>query len=86
MNKIVKIFVLFIAISSCKNTKESSFTVENSKTYTELKQEILKGWNTWNTNSVLSHINMPEGLAVSIYINDLENDTIYKIALPKPAH
>jgi len=32
--------------------------------------ELAKGWNTWNTNSVLSHVLLPEGLAINLQLRD----------------
>jgi putative isomerase len=32
----------------------------------ELQRRILRGWNTWNNPSVLSHVHMPDGLALSL--------------------
>jgi putative isomerase len=32
-----------------------------------LKKELLHGWNTWNTCSFLSHVFLPDGLAVNFY-------------------
>ncbi len=33
--------------------------------YTELKNNYLKGWHTWNVRSVLSHVHMPDGFALN---------------------
>ena len=37
-----------------------------SENYLNLKKNLAKGWNTWNTNSVLSHVLMPEGLSINL--------------------
>jgi len=34
--------------------------------YKILQQSLATGWNTWNTKSVLSHVKLPEGIAVNI--------------------
>ena len=34
--------------------------------YAELKSQLARGWNTWNTRSVLSHVLLPEGFAVNL--------------------
>ena len=34
--------------------------------YTELKRKLAAGWNTWNTRSVLSHVLLPEGIAINL--------------------
>ncbi len=37
-----------------------------SEAYRRLQAEIARGWNTWNTESMLSHVLLPEGLAVNL--------------------
>jgi putative isomerase len=37
-----------------------------SENYINLKKNLTKGWNTWNTNSVLSHVLMPEAFAINL--------------------
>jgi len=34
--------------------------------YASLKQKLAAGWNTWNTRSVLSHVLLPEGVAINL--------------------
>ncbi|MGI6017511.1 MAG: MGH1-like glycoside hydrolase domain-containing protein [Marvinbryantia sp.] len=38
--------------------------------YEKLKEEYLKGWKTWNVNSVLSHVYMPYGLALNLCLKE----------------
>lgn len=38
--------------------------------YDALKSRLARGWNTWNTRSVLSHVLLPEGIAVSLGIKE----------------
>ena len=35
-----------------------------------LKKEANRGWNTWNTQSVLSHVLLPHGIAVNLLLKD----------------
>lgn len=37
-----------------------------NKMYEELKRNYIQGWKTWNVNSVLSHVHMPDGLALNL--------------------
>jgi hypothetical protein len=39
---------------------------ERSAHVAELEKSLLRGWNTWNNPSVLSHVLMPEGLALDL--------------------
>ena len=34
--------------------------------YLSMKQEYLSEWHTWNVRSVLSHVHMPDGLALNV--------------------
>ncbi len=38
--------------------------------YDALKRRLAQGWNTWNTRSVLSHVLLPEGLALSLGLKE----------------
>ena len=49
--------------------------------YIKLKSELCSGWNTWNTKSVLSHVLLPEAIAVDIFLNDTGTGEILKEAL-----
>ncbi len=48
-----------------------------SENYITFRKEIIKGWNTWNTKSVLSHVLLPESLAINICV--LKNSSIKNI-------
>jgi putative isomerase len=37
-----------------------------TREYRELQKRVARGWNTWNTNSVLSHVHLPEGFAITL--------------------
>lgn len=38
--------------------------------YQALQRRLASGWNTWNTRSVLSHVLLPQGLAVNLGIKE----------------
>ncbi len=38
--------------------------------YEELKKAYLNGWKTWNVNSVLSYVHMPDALAMNLCIKE----------------
>jgi putative isomerase len=40
------------------------------QSYEELKQKLAKGWNTWNTFSVFSHVLLPESFALNLCFRD----------------
>lgn len=49
--------------------------------YNLLKESLAKGWNTWNTRSVLSHLLLPEGFAVNLGIKEYSEGAYLKEAL-----
>jgi len=38
--------------------------------YEKMKQRYMVGWHTWNVRSVLSHVHMPDGLALNIALKE----------------
>jgi len=38
--------------------------------YDSVQARLGRGWNTWNTESVLSHVHLPEGFALNIHLKD----------------
>ena len=51
------------------------------KQYDEIKRKLLKGWNTWNTRSVLSHVLLPEGFALNLGLKEYKGGQYLKEAL-----
>ena len=49
--------------------------------YAELQKKLASGWNTWNTWSVLSHVLLPEGLAVNLSIKEYRSGRWLREAL-----
>jgi putative isomerase len=49
--------------------------------YLQVKKAVAKGWNTWNTRSVLSHVLLPEGFAVNLGIKEYRQGQYLKEAL-----
>jgi hypothetical protein len=47
----------------------------------EQNDDLADGWNTWNTYSVLSHVLLPEGLAINLQVQDGESGDILEDAL-----
>ena len=49
--------------------------------YTHLKKNLAKGWNTWNTRSVLSHVLLPDCFSINLELIDGKSGKILKEAL-----
>ena len=37
-----------------------------SENYKQVQRRLARGWNTWDVNSVTTHVQLPEGLAIQI--------------------
>jgi hypothetical protein len=72
---------LFLLIClNCFSQKEADYEYTGIE-YTQLKSELIRGWNTWNTKSVLSHVLLPEAISVDFYLKDKVSGKILKEAL-----
>ncbi|MCD6291091.1 MAG: hypothetical protein J7M34_11355, partial [Anaerolineae bacterium] len=49
--------------------------------YETLKERLARGWNTWNTRSVLSHVLLPEGFALNLGLKEYRQGSYLKEAL-----
>jgi len=81
MKALILLFLinLFTGITSSAQSKaDNEYTgIE----YLQLKSELCRGWNTWNTNSVLSHVLLPEAISVDFYLKDKSTGKILTEAL-----
>jgi putative isomerase len=50
-------------------------------THTDLTAALARGWNTWNTRSVLSHVLLPGGLALNLGLKEYRSRGILDEAL-----
>ena len=49
--------------------------------YEELMAQMRQGWNTWYSGSVLSHVLLPEGLAVSLAVKNYQTGRVVRESL-----
>lgn len=49
--------------------------------YSMVKNKLARGWNTWNTRSVLSHVLLPEAFAINLGIKEYKEGSYLKEAL-----
>ncbi len=49
--------------------------------YAALQRRLALGWNTWNTRSVLSHVHLPEGMALNLGLKEYTSGAYLKEAL-----
>jgi len=79
----VKIRISLLALVVCLNglAQQPVNAEYTGIEYIQLKAELNKGWNTWNTNSVLSHVLLPEAISVDFYLKDKSTGKILTEAL-----
>ena len=46
--------------------RDSNASGAASDRYQQLQQRLARGWNTWDTNSMTTHVLLPEGLAIHV--------------------
>jgi putative isomerase len=80
MKKNILLLIIIIMMISCRHPKPVQISTTVSDTYRQLKKELLSGWNTWNTNSCLSHVHLPDGFAINLYLRDKKSDEWLKNA------
>jgi putative isomerase len=49
--------------------------------YEAMKGRLAQGWNTWDTRSFLSHVLLPEGIAIRLQVRDLKSGRTLENAL-----
>lgn len=47
--------------------------------YRLLKNELIRGWHTWNNRSVLSHVLMPFGFAVTLGVKEYSDGHLFRM-------
>ena len=69
----LRIITLTLLVFSLLNPSScwAATPASRSPEYTAVQQRLAKGWNTWDTHSVLSHVLLPQGLSISVgVLND----------------
>ena len=49
--------------------------------YESMNRAFIRGWQTWNVRSVLSHVHMPDGLAVNLIFKEYATGSVLKETL-----
>jgi putative isomerase len=49
--------------------------------YEDIKKNLARGWNTWNTYSVLSHVLLPEGFSINLSLKEYKSGKYLRQAL-----
>lgn len=70
--------------SVCRRTAVEEEKIMSKYTcpeYEQLKKNLMRGWKTWNVNSVFSFVHMPDGLSVNLSIKEYRNGCFLQDAL-----
>ncbi len=65
-------FLICLIIISCGNKQHQTIRDNES-----LQKAVLQGWNTWNNPNVLSHVKMPDGLALQLVFRKKKGGPYY---------
>ena len=76
-SSLILILIFFICVIANGQTTQNQYT---GKERVDLNNRLIKGWNTWNTRSVLSHVLLPECFAINLSLKD-QSGEILKEAL-----
>lgn len=60
--------VPFLVLAFLAADNGPAYTQPRSPEYSQLQKRLSRGWNTWDTHSVMTQVLLPEGLAVRIGI------------------
>jgi putative isomerase len=74
-------FLLLMCSMLCAAGTASYQPAPNSPEYTELQKKLAVGWNTWDTNSVLTHVLLPQGLAIKLRLQQKDMGITLQTAL-----
>jgi len=68
------IFTLLIGLSGSftNKSKAQPNSVDPEVEYQKIKDKLLTGWNTWDTRSVLTHVYLPDGVALILGLEDTQ--------------
>jgi putative isomerase len=76
--KLLACCLISLFVSCNSENKQNEYT---GKELAELNARLNKGWNTWNTNSVLSHVLLPECFSINLMLKDGQSGDTLKEAL-----
>jgi putative isomerase len=71
-------FLIACLISILVSCQQVDYT---GKEWAALKTQLARGWNTWDTRSVLTHVLLPEGFAIDLKLKEGKSGDILEDAL-----
>lgn len=71
---------LFMVLAGCRPKQEITPPLEKAYSYEALKKDLIRGWNTWDNRNITTHVLLPEGLGVKMWLKDPAKGDTLKIA------
>lgn len=59
-----------LAVAAAANAGAQTHTLRTPE-YRALQKKLCRGWNTWSAGSVLAHVHLPEGFAITLGLKSL---------------
>ena len=59
-----------LALAACSWAAQPARVLRTAE-YRALQRKLCRGWNTWSTNSVMAHVHLPEGFAITLGLKSL---------------
>jgi putative isomerase len=77
--KTIKIIITIVSIQLLAGIGQAQQIHRNIKTdeYKQLQQKLCVGWNTWSTNSVISHVLLPEAFSINLSLKNCGQGNSY---------
>lgn len=73
---VVVLIPFFISCNSIQEKRGSTQADYTGNELAALNAALAKGWNTWDTRSVLSHVLLPEGFSIGLQLKDPSGDIL----------
>lgn len=83
----MKIFMLswslifLFGILRCAGADNKTDFEKAQEKYKHIQEELGRGWNTWDTRNVLSHVLLPEGLSINLMFEDEKTGQLLQKAI-----
>ena len=67
MRRRLRMIAMLVVVCATTGAASSS-AAPRSAQYQRVQQQLARGWNTWDVNSVITHVLLPDGLAIRISV------------------
>ena len=66
--KFLPLVAAAICAAALPAAAQSDLRILRTPEYRSLQQRLCRGWNTWSANSVMAHVHLPDGFAITLGI------------------